>query len=232
MKNNQSTADILLKYKNLLLVALGVVLISISWTMVGPQVGKISTGRTNLQKEEARLKQLQAKYDDLSGLNEFELTERNALTLKAIPETKNVFGAMITIKTIANESNVVISEIKVDPGDISSESAKKIFTNVKFDLKIEGPYTGTIDFVKKTEKTLPLMSLGKFKTTITGEIASSEFSLETPFYPMPNDLGKIDTPLAKLTADEDKLLDQLAGFTYLESTSFTPAEGRADPFSY
>lgn len=76
------------------------------------------------------------------------------------------------------------------------------------------------------------MSLGKFKTAIDEESASAEFSLETPFYPMPKELGKVDTPLAKLTADEDKLLDELAAFTYLESTSFAPSEGRADPFSY
>jgi hypothetical protein len=74
--------------------------------------------------------------------------------------------------------------------------------------------------------------LGKFKTSISGGNASAEFSLGTPFYPMPKELGKIDTPLAKLTTDEDKLLEKLAEFTYLESKSFTPSEGRADPFSY
>jgi hypothetical protein len=232
MKDNQSTTEILLKYKNLLIVVVAVILISISGTMVGPQVEKISTGRSNLQKEEVRLKQLQAKYDDLSGLNEFELTERNALTLKAIPESKNVFGAMITIKTIANEKNVTISEIKVDPGDISSESAEKVFTNVIFGLKVDGSYTEVIDFIKKTEKALPLMVLSKFKTVISNEMATAEFSLETPFYPMPKELGKVDTPLAKLTTEEEKLLDELAGFTYLEPTSFTSGEGRADPFSY
>jgi Tfp pilus assembly protein PilO len=203
MNKNQNTTSIFLKYKNLLLIVVGVVLLSISWTIVGPQVGKISTGRASLQKEETRLKQLQAKFDDLSGLNEFELTERNTLTLKAIPDSKNVFGAMITIKTLANETNIAISEIQVDPGDISSESAKKVFTNVAFDLKINGSFLDIIDFVKKTEKVLPLMTLGKFKTSISGGNASAEFSLGTPFYPMPKELGKIDTPLAKLTTDED-----------------------------
>jgi Tfp pilus assembly protein PilO len=231
MKNNETTSSIFLKYKNLLIMVVVVVLISLSWNLVSPQVEKISTGRANLQKEEARQKLLQAKYDDLSGLNEFELTERNALTLKAIPETKNVFGAMITIKTLANENNIMISEIKVDPGDVSSESAQKVFTNVSFTLKIDGSYKEVIEFLKKTETTLPLMTLGKFKTTTNGETASAEFSLDTPFYPMPQELGKIDTPLAKLTTDEDKLLETLAGFTYLEPISFTPAEGRADPFS-
>ena len=232
MKNNQNTIEIFLKYKNLLLVALSVVLISISWTVVGPQVDKISTGQASLQKEEAKLKKLQEKYDDLSSLNEFELTERNALTLKAIPDTKNVFGAMIAIKALANENEVTVSEIRVDPGDVSSESAKKVFTNIRFDLVVNGVYTKIINFLKQTEKTLPLMSIGKIKTSLSGEIATAEFSLETPFYPMPNELGKIDTPLAKLTTDEEKLLDQLSEYAYLESTSFTPAEGRADPFAY
>ncbi|MFZ5366311.1 MAG: type 4a pilus biogenesis protein PilO [Patescibacteria group bacterium] len=230
---NIAFSEILFKYERILFVLMGVFLVFLSWFFIIPKTREVFEAKTALSQEKNRLSKLGAKLQDLESLNEFELSERTNLSLKAIPDKKNVIGVMTSLRTQAAEEGLTIESLSVSPGElVSTGSAKASLGKLDFKLEIQGSLEKVLGFFKKIQESLPLVSLKKVKIEFSGENATVELTLESYFLPLPQTLGVIDSPVPKLTSDEEKILTQISKFSYLPPVSFPPGTGRTNPFSF
>lgn len=225
--------EILSKYERILFVLIGVFLVFLSWFFIIPKTKQVFEAKNAFSQEKNRLKQLQTKLADLESLNEFELQERTNLSLKAIPDKKNVIGVMSSLRTQAAEGGLAIESLSVSPGELAATgSAKASLGKLDFKLEIKGSLEKILDLFGKIQESLPLVSLKQVKIGLSADNATVELTLESYFLPLPQTLGTIDSPVPKLTSDEEKVLTQISKFSYLPAASFPPGTGRANPFSF
>lgn len=226
-------SEILLKYERIIFVFIGIFLVFLSWSFIIPKTNQVFEAKNSLAKEKSRLTKLQAKLADLESLNEFELSERTNLALKAVPDKKNVIGVMSSLRTQAAEKGLMIENLSVSPGELmSTVSATPGPGKLDFKIEIQGPLETILDFFTKMQESLPLVSLRQVKIELVGGNAAVSLTLESYFLPLPQTLGAIDLPVLKLTPDEEKVLNQISGFSFLPPASFTPSVGRVNPFSF
>lgn len=234
-KNKTNYLQVVSNNQSLAFLALGILVVLLGVFIVWPKIQDINKARLNLESNEKYLEKLQTKLADLQSLNEFELTERHNLSIRAIPEIKNPLGTLISFRSLATEQGIEIEEISVTVGQISSESAVTKdggLSKINFKIKVVGSKSSMLSFFKKIEESLPLITADNVKISLSGENAGSQFNLSSYYLSYPEILGKIDEPVKKLTADEEKILSQIKDFSYVPPTTFTPSEGRSDPFSF
>lgn len=234
-KTKTNYLQLITNYQSMVFLVLGILVFAIGIFVIWPKVQDIIQAKNTLDNNTEYLNKLKTKLGDLQSLNEFELTERNNLSLRAIPEIKNPLGTLISLRTLASDLGVEIEEISVAVGEVSSESAQITdsgIAKIDFKVKLGGSKTAVFDFFKKTEESLPIVTADNVKITLSGESATAELALNSYYLTFPEKIGKIDEPVQKLTSDEEKLLDKISVFTYISPTTFTPAEGRSDPFVF
>lgn len=234
-KTKTNYFQLLANYQSLVFLGLGFLVVIIGIFVIWPKIQEINQARITLGTNTKYLEGLKAKLKDLQSLNEFELTDRNNLSIRAIPEVKNPLGTLISLRSMATDLGVDIEEISVAVGDVSTQSAQKEETGIakiNFKMKITGSKTAIFDFFKKTEESLPIVTADNVKIELSGESAVSELNLNSYFLTFPEKIGKISDPVKKLTSEEEKLLDKISGFSYVPPTTFTPSSGRSDPFAF
>jgi hypothetical protein len=224
-----------LKYEKLLFLTIIVLLFVMTWSFTIPRVKVVLEGQEALKREKEKIARLEAKIADLESLNDYELSERANLTLKAVSEEKNVFGVLLTLRDQANENQLVIKKISVNPGEVSeaTASATKNSGEIEFKLEVEGSVENIKEFFNKIQKFLPLMSASNLKMNFSEGNAAIDFVLKGYYLALPKTLGKIDDPLPKLTSEEEKILSEISGYNSLNLQTFTPvASERKNPFSF
>lgn len=222
-------------YQSLVFLGLGILVIVIGIFIIWPKVQDVNKARVTLEANTQYLNKLKAKLTDLQSLNEFELVDRNNLSVRAIPEIKNPLGTLISLRSLATDLGVDIEEISVTVGGVSSESAKIEETGIakiNFKVKMNGSKTAIFDFFKKIEESLPIVTADSVKVSMSGESATADLNVNSYYLSFPTTIGKIDDPVKKLSSDEEKLIDKIRGFSYIPPTTFTPAQGRSDPFTF
>jgi len=234
-KTKTNYLQLIANYQSMVFLVLGILVFVIGIFVIWPKIQDIIQAKDTLDKNTEYLNKLKAKLGDLQSLNEFELTERHNLSIRAIPEIKNPLGTLISLRSMATELGVDIEEISVAVGGVSSESAQikdSGLAQINFKLKLSGSKTTVFDFFKKTEESLPIVTADNVKVTLSGESAQAELNFNSYYLSYPETIGKIDDPVSKLTNEEEKLLSKISGFSYIPATTFTPAQGRSDPFAF
>jgi hypothetical protein len=209
----------------LIFALLGVFTYLVLW----PTFNKILEAKDYLSRQTARLVKLQAKTKDLEGLNEFELIENNTLALQAVPNEKNVINSMRVLGSASAENGLLIESLVVAPGALFATPSATIPGTFDFDIKLAGAMEQVKDFFKTLEITLPLSKTTDLSIGFTG---GATVRLKTYFLLLPEQLGKYDDPVPKLTSDEQKTLNTLTSFLYTSPLVITPGGGgKANPFS-
>jgi len=204
-----------------------------------PRVKMILQLNSQVRESEKRLGRLTAKAADLEGLDAVALKERRDFSLRVVPQTKNVMEFVTLFSNLAQNSQVYLSSLEVSPGDISTQSG--IVTSpegleiLPFEVIVEGTRERILDFISQVEKSIPLMSVRLFKIAEGGGAARAQLRAESYVAPLPKNLGKIDSPLVKLSQEDEEVFKLLENFkTYEVGWTSTPASfsGRTDPFSF
>jgi Tfp pilus assembly protein PilO len=232
MKNIQKfIAD----YQSLVMPILLLILISFSWRFLVPRFNQARALYEGIQKDKQKIASLEAKVSELKSLNEFELSEKSEVLLSAIPSEKNVVGVMISIEKTAEENGVQIGSISVSPGEIATQSAKKVtLEEMGFEMKIKGDIEKFIAYLKAVSETLPLMNVQNIKISLVdNRQANVGCVLKGYFAGLPVSLGRIDAPVAKLSSKDETLLGQIRQFRLYETEIFEPIPGgKTNPFTY
>jgi len=199
-----------------ILSVLVVIILSIFFLI--PKTREIYSLINEREKVAKQVENLSQKLLDLQTLSEAELFDSANLLLSALPEEKDFYKTLSLIKSFLWESGVDLISFDFSPGGMetlqeSQPMAIKIFfSSTLTDLKA---------FSQALEKSLPLMSIGSLKITASPATGSAErqrtegtLTIKSYFLPLPKTLGKVDQPLAKITSEDLKLIEELKSYQH------------------
>lgn len=232
MKNIQK---LIVDYQSLVMPILLLVLFSFSWRFLVPRFNQAKDLYDGIQKDKQKIITLQAKVSELKTLNEFELSEKSEVLLSAIPSEKNVVGTMMSIEKTAEENGVQIGGISVSPGEIATQSAQKSsLEELEFDLSVKGEIERFVDYLKAVSETLPLVNVQNIEISLVDNRQAEVSCVLKGYYAgLPVSIGRIDAPVAKLSAKEESLLGQIRQYRIYEAETFEPSPGgKTNPFTY
>jgi Tfp pilus assembly protein PilO len=226
---------ILLKYQRLVQPILLIISLLVFYQFLLPKFNQVKGQYEANEKARKQKEALQAKIQDLQSLNEYELSEKSELLLLALPAGKDVAGKMSLVSKITEESGLVVESLKISPGEVATQSAeKKEVDELVFKLTLSGEINQFIDFLENASEFLPLMGV----TDINIELANNSqatinCTLKSYYADLPASLGKVDSPVPKLTAQEETLLEELRKYSSYETEIFEPMPGgKANPFTF
>ncbi len=188
-----------------------------------------------VKQASAKTEELRTKHLLLSSLDEEQLKHRAIITLKALPEDKDIPIILQSLREAVTEPGFLIEELAFSPGKIEKEaeeesSKSKRIEELPLKVKVFGREEKLLDLFSSLEKRLPLFEVRDCKISKVGDSGNRlriELDLLT-FYSPPvktKDLDKLTTEEMILTEDELGLLDKLDGFTLTEIEPITIPEG-------
>jgi Tfp pilus assembly protein PilO len=192
-----------------------------------------------IEERKSFLASLKAKENDLNGLDENSLKEKVNFFLSALPGEKNFLKIVSTINKLAQNSQVVIENLQVSPGEVATEAAQLESPEVDrltFQIEVGGNQRNVENFLSELEKTLPIFVIKTVKISSSNRVSQAQLVLENFFSKYPLSLGKISDPLAKPSEEDNKLYEVLKKMkSYpvesLDLTNVVPGSAKNDPFS-
>lgn len=201
-----------------------------TWSFIVPQVKQILSDKSSLDQETARLEKIKRKLNELKTINQNDLSERTNLALQAISPEKNFLDLLSNLEKAANKSSLAVESFQIIPGSLNVTQQGKL----SLKMSIIGSLENVKNFLVSAESILPIVDMKVVKIGIEKDIATTEISLDLSFLPLPKTLGSIDSPLPRLTVDEEKALSKLSGFDRSQNDlggSDVPA-GKDNPFTF
>ena len=210
-----------------------------------PKIGQILEPRRTIAGQKQLLSKLTEKAAVLEGLDKNELNDKVDFSFKVVPVEKDVPLIMSLVKDFSQQAGLSLKTIKTDPGGISTESASKQISSgaeevdsYPFTLVLEGGLPEAKSFLDLIKQTAPLIKVESFsmsnEQTETGKSGQISLAISTYFHPLPTELGPVESPVALLTQQEEKLYETLTKLTVpatQENFQEVPS-GKANIFEY
>ena len=224
------------KYKEYL-VPVGVILVSILiiFLILLPQIQQFFSSEQTLKRENEKLSILKNNYDFLSNLSDETVDENlNVLSL-ALPANKNFAGIVNEISTASIESGVTVLNFSFQVGNLTADIKEKAkYPTLQLTVRLSGGSIAIANFVGQLYKTVPTAEVTSIK------VKGKDASVTILFYykSFPAQTVSEEEPIAKLTAKENALIQQISSWNNVNfnSESFLPASlpasisGRDSPF--
>lgn len=205
------------------LLALGTILASLfmSAFFIKPKINQYFETRGVVDKQKAEIGKLSEKVNDLRALSEADLASSYGLLLRALPEAKNFYAVVSSIKKIFQDEGGEIDSYSFNPGTVSTDSAR-----VKDNEDLSGLMTVRINFLADFDKlakiierignNLPILSISSFSLDSGQEtsvpdlgIYSGGIDLTAYNSPLPAAQVSLDKELPKMTSPKMSLIEKL-----------------------
>lgn len=243
------------KYKKFVIpVGLFFAMFILTTVVLIPKIRQVFEIYSKISGQETELKNLTAKVADLQSLSEAELFDSANLLLLALPPKKDFYLVLNSIKKAFLDSSVVIDNFDLAPGIVSSPSSfleqnketglNKEGSGMMVKLEFSSPDGNLKNLLGKIEKTLPLMEVYSLKfnslegsgATLSGTgLFSGEMTIRSFSAPLPKTVGKVEKPLPKITASNQKLIGELKTFDRFSPEEYpleTTIVGKDNPFPF
>jgi len=198
-----------------------------------PKVIEIFKIRKEIKIEKEKLTKLNQKVAYLEGLDEAELTQKTQVLIKALPLEEDIPLILTTLKSISFSKGISLQGIQISLG---GESPKTGLSSFSFSLELEEEeLENLISFINSLEISCPLMRVEMVESSFEGKDKMREkISVQSFFLPPPKELPTLDSPLAVLTSQEEKIYQDISSFySPLEEENFAPVQsGKENPFSF
>jgi len=210
-------------------------------------IQKTWTEIETLTKENGVLKK---KINTLSQFDEETLSAYMTTLLSAVPSDKSIASILMTIDSVAMKNNVALADLKVmNPGSISSDSASMKISNTKLGsntiriaTSIKGTPENVFSFVSNIRKVRRLIRIATLSQTFQSSEASpsatTSLELEAFFAPLPKTLGKIESEIQPLSANEEQMITTMSEYPLEFESMGQGGQGQVesgnkiDPFSF
>lgn len=218
-----------------------------------PKVQQIFEIKNQIDSQNTEIKKLSSKLVDLQTLSETELYDSSKLLLLAMPQEKDFFQVLSSVKKTLNDTQITMDSFGVSPGLISTESSdlrqNDVLSKGASSMQVKVSFFASPDnlggLVGGLEKSLPLLEISSIKlTSLTGsasadlQVFGGEMVLNTYSSLLPKTIGKLDSPLPKMSAADQKLIEDLKSFNsppaeVSTETSLQPVVlGKDNPFPF
>lgn len=212
-----------------------------------PQISAIQTTNTKLTKETAELEKFTSKYKELEQIKlspEFAQSEKIDSIL---PSKKPLLELMSAINAVASSSQVAVTELKINPGEIATSSAqlKQVFRqnptaydSIDLSLKVYGQLNNIQQFLVMIEQISPITTITKITLNQSTNkqsgviVTTAQLTLQTNYFTQQIKTS-LATGLPKISAREKEIFATIQGFTIPEPEEQTEVTGggQADPFA-
>ena len=212
------------RYRFVLLPLISGLVIFLTTTLFAlPKVKTIIELKEKLVRDRERLARLTEKVSLLEGFDQYELEKKVVAAEKALPSKKVVAEILVDLSSLSSENQVSFGRFEISPGLLFPEK----FEELTFKASFEGPRDKIENLLGRIYEVLPVMKIVSFN--LRGEKATLE--IESCFSPLPESLGKIDTPLAKISKEEDEVYQKISQLKGFEGALPLVPSGKDDPFS-
>jgi Tfp pilus assembly protein PilO len=220
---------------------IGLVILFLTITLLIPKITQIFEVRQSLSKEKARLAKLTQKLADLEGLDDNELATKATLMVVALPAEKDVPLILATLSSLGREAGMGIESVKVSPGELSTESGKikkkgkeEETPTLPFEVLVKGTIESLKNFLDRLGSTIPVMRVESASLSFEEGEWQAKISLDTFFLPLPKSLGAVETPLAKISPEEELIYKRIEKYQAPAFEGDLPSvvTGKEDPFSF
>lgn len=145
------------RYKDYLIPILSIIICFFLLVFITiPQIGILSEKQQQYNLEKTKLKALTNNYNILLSLNDTTLDSQLALTVDALPSSKNFTSILNSINLAANKSGVFLGDYEFQVGDLSKPPLGKNIPALELTLFINGGANETVKFVNELYKSLPI----------------------------------------------------------------------------
>jgi hypothetical protein len=193
---------------------------------------------------------LKKKVSALTQFDEGTISQYVNTLLSAVPADKSIASVLSTIDSVAAKNNVTIAELAViNPGSISTDSASVKISNsklgsntIKISTTISGSQQDTFSFlamIRKVRRLMRIASLAQsFSSTTATQSARTKVELEAFYAPLPSTLGKIETEVKPLSANEEQMIKTMSEYPleFVQAASTVQGQvesgNKIDPFSF
>jgi hypothetical protein len=225
------------------------VIFLLSFLILVPKIREISELKARVESQKKSLSQLAQKVADLQTLSEAELLESSILLREALPAEKDFYKVVMGSKNVLSRNNVGLTSFKFEPGVVSVEEEKSSKApqgpqKMAIDVFFSSSFENLKRMFVEVNNMLPLTDIESLQFGDINEATNSgvyldmngKISLVSYWAPLPTTLDKPDKPLAKISTEDRKLIEQLKGYSRFQDQSITEVfssgvvVGRDNPF--
>lgn len=212
-----------------------------------PQITTIRTTNTKLSKEKAELEKYSNKYKELEQIKlspEFAQSEKIDSIL---PSKKPLLELMSAINSLATTTQVAISNLEINPGEIATNSAqlKQVggknsanYSELELSIKAYGQLNNVQQFMVMVEQISPITTITKIslnQTTLPDSdvvVATAQLTLSTNYFTQQVKTS-LTADLPKISNREKEIFTTIQAFTIpvSEEQAEVTGGGQTDPFA-
>ena len=182
---------------------------------------------------------LSDKLAYLEGLNEELITKQVKELELVFPSQKAIFELLNSLQALAGQNNLALGEYTVSETEASAVWDKKSGQSFPVEFTLTGKSSDIAKFIKDMPKTPPLPRIISWgikldKNSLTESVITLILKCEVPWQAIPETIPAVDSPVAKITDSEKKILDSLSSFNFRTPGTITSGPvsgGKEDPFS-
>lgn len=221
-----------IKYRPFVVPLAALVLITVLTLTLGKfGYQKIIETRENIKDLETKNRTLEEKKNILANLNNTDLKKQVKDSVAAVPGDNPSVFALSTIRTLAIENGLTVSNFRVSEAEDPKLAGKRA-VQVSFDL--QGSFFSTISFLKTLQNSVPLTKTTDIKFSVSGITSLTKIVAVSSWGLLPKDLRKTESQVETLTSADQELLGKLGNLRTLSvsEVSGSPPAGKADPFAF
>lgn len=205
------------------LLPLAVTVAGILWILlvVVPKFGQMASLNAKYDQLKKSEKTFLSQRSYYLAIDEEELSKNSEIVSRALLQENNAYYLVMVIRKIASKYDFTVQSFSVSIEEMGDEKVKSTtFATVPVSLTLVGSNNRTMELVKALERSLPLLSLGKFEQKNTSS-GLTELSLVVSSYYLRGkgelDVSKLSVDQLTLKKEEMEVLATLADYDLVES---------------
>lgn len=223
--NKEAIQKLYSRYRTIIFPALvGLAALSLIVLVIIPQISGYFKSQDDAKKTQSKLEILEVKAEELANLPEEDLKQKLQSAVSALPTTKDYTSVIGLLQRLSVESGVILESVNLNIGKSASLSEVGSYA---VNAEIASTKSGFGEFLKRIEDGPVLMKIGSIEVTAAGSDGSVTASvvIDVFFSPTPKNLGSVETPLPKLSEEEQQLALELESKVALVPVSILTSTG-------
>ncbi|MBI4037368.1 type 4a pilus biogenesis protein PilO [Candidatus Daviesbacteria bacterium] len=179
-----------------------------------------------------RSSSLEVKASELESFDSSAISKDLQVVFAVLPTSQDVPKTVTVLQTLVKNAGLELKSVSFTSAGKTADKS-----SIQISLTVEGPINLVRNFLislKDAPQVIQVESIG-VQMQRMGGAATADLPLSIYYEDAPKNIGSLDQPLPKLTADEEKLLNQLSNIAvpltnYLDATASSVPLGKTDPF--
>lgn len=196
-------------------------LISLKFILL-PKFDEIGLVKNEINKVNASTSKLNEQIGYVGSIDQEELQKNTEYLDNAVLKDKKSYLLVEIIREVANRFDFQIESFSLTPGEIKDDSSKvaslKNMIKMPVNLLMSGPKDKSLDLILALEKTLPILFIDKYETSISQGSVELDLTVSSYYIPEGKDVDTNNVSLNDLilSDEESKLVEKISSFTKIE----------------